>query len=123
MPARGEFMPVHHVRCPCGTDLALKTYWKNPRCQPCRLRQRKKFEAAELFRRRVEARRYRIILHVLGWEDDQFAEMLEEMKHSPMMFRDRPETPAARFDLRLEKRSRKKLATRMCVDDARRVCA
>lgn len=104
MPALGCAMPIHYVHCACGADLALKTYWKNPRCKPCRKRAYKKFEAAELFRRRVEARRFRIVCHVLGWEPEQFA----EMKRSPMMFRDTPETPAARYDVRLEKRSRRK---------------
>lgn len=103
--AFGGPLPVHHVKClGCGAPLQLRTHWRRPRCAACRHKKKKGDENGRHKSVVRQARRYRIILHVLGWEDEQFDEMVAEMRRSPMAFRKKPETRAARFDLAIEER-------------------
>ena len=105
MPARGCTLPVHEVQClDCAVPMQRKTYWRAPRCLPCARRRNKTDEARRNRELRQQARRYRILLHTLGWDHDQWEEMLEECRRSPMSFRAVPETRAARHDLAIERR-------------------
>lgn len=101
---RGTVMVKKPVPCAqCRTTIWRTTHFKTARCEDCKkLRDRSKsYRLMKLLR--THARRYRIILHVLGWEDEQFEEMLQEMKRSPMCFRKRAETRDASFDLTVER--------------------
>jgi len=102
--AKGQTLPVHRVQCSCGVPLLRKTYWRKPQCSDCRKRRAHSKYVRKVGDLRREARRYRIVLHVLGWSDDQFEEMLAEMKRSPMMFRTSPETKTGWRDWQLERR-------------------
>lgn len=96
------------VKCEgCGCDLVRQTHWRGAKCKACRLKHWIAYKK-EADRRRVShARRYRIICHVLGWEQEQFAEMLEAMKESPMAFREKAETRVAKLELTNERRAQK----------------
>jgi hypothetical protein len=54
---------------------------------------------------RRQARQFRILCHFLGYEPEQFGDLLAEIKASPMCFRRRPETRAAKYDLYTERRA------------------
>lgn len=98
-------MPRRRVPCvDCGKKLLRASHFASARCQRCLFVHHKRRYGMRTKDLRTQARRYRIILHVLGWEPDQFAEMLEEMRSSPMAFRRVPETRAAKVDLRIERR-------------------
>ena len=102
----GSVMPVHHVSClGCGCALALKTYWRAPRCKPCRRGDQAAIARRSLIVLREQARRYRILTHLLGYEPEQFDELVAEIRSSPMAFRRDPESRSARYDVALERRS------------------
>lgn len=91
----------------CGIDLVRKTHWKGAKCKACRLKHWTAYKK-EADRKKVShARRYRLICHILGWELEQFAEMFEAMKESPMAFRDKAETRVAKLEITNEKRAQK----------------
>jgi hypothetical protein len=101
----GTVMPRRRVPClDCGTLILRAPHFATARCQRCMRRHGSRGYAMRVKDIRDQARRFRIVCHVLGWEPEQFAEMLEEMRRSPMAFRHAPETRAARFDLRNERR-------------------
>lgn len=103
---RGSSMPVHHVKClDCGREVVRATYWREPCCDACRHKRSKNQARGKFLRMSRQARQFRIICHVLGWEPEAFAEMIEEMRKSPMCFRKQPETRAAKYDLHTEKRA------------------
>lgn len=102
--------PPRAVKCrACGIALLRGTHWRNPVCARCAQDGRNRQKGAVHALRIEQARRYRIVLHVLGWEHDQFEEMIEAMKASPMGFRRKPETGAARRDVNTEKRRTKRI--------------
>lgn len=74
----GTSMPVHHVECPCGTRLALKSYWREPRCGPCRRKMHKKAVSKRGAVTREQARRYRILIAVSPY--DSFEELLRAVR-------------------------------------------
>lgn len=103
---------IHHVICgtkTCRKPLALYNYWRKPICPECRANAHGKRERLSAARARVQARRYRILLHVAGYTEDQFAEFLEELKKSPLGFRTEPETRLARLDATLERKARRRV--------------
>jgi hypothetical protein len=107
MPKPGEKMRQRKVAClDCQCELWRATYFKQPRCGPCRKKRYERNWREVMIQRRAEARRYRIITHILGWPatEQGFQDMLEEMRKSPMAFRKRPETDRARRDWNFEKR-------------------
>lgn len=108
---RGSVLPIHHVNCEgCGVPLERKTYWRHPKCGRCARRGVKGREAKRMLLLRHQARRYRILLHDLGYEDNDFDELRAEIQRSILAFRDQPETREARVDLKIERRSRKRVA-------------
>lgn len=105
---KGHRMPKREVPCTrCGCKLLRATYFKQATCLPCRVIYYRRNYGVQLRRFRQQARRYRIIVHVLGWPDtdEGFADMLEEMKRSPMAFRKRAESRLARRDVSNERRA------------------
>src|SRR5438067_4416017 len=105
---RGKHLPRRKVRClGCGLPIMRASHWRKPSCDDCQRVKGNRAKNGEILRLREEARRYRIILHVLGWERDQFWEMVEEMKRSPMMFRETAETRVAKLDLTNERKQRR----------------
>jgi hypothetical protein len=105
---RGYVMPKKQVPCSggCGAMLLRAHHYLTAACESCQERRRIDRQIGLHARRREQARRYRIITHVLGWEEDQFNEMLQEMKRSPMAFRKRAEGRNARYDMAIEFRRR-----------------
>ena len=102
----GHKMPQKQVPCTvCGTPLLRAHHYATAACEDCQEQRKRDVQVGVHARRREQARRYRIITHVLGWEEDQFEEMLQEMKRSPMAFRKRAEGRNARYDLAMERRS------------------
>jgi len=104
---RGSVMPRRRVPCvDCGKELLRANYFDRSRCPRCQDRKDYRRQAAQLSKVRTQARRYRLVCHYLGWDPDQFEEMLAEMRASPMAFRRSPETRAARLDLHNERKRR-----------------
>src|SRR4051812_9724754 len=96
---KGYQPPIRLVPCVrCGKILERRTHFIDASCFGCLADRRKGARSERLKRMRQQARRLRIVMHVLGWEPEQFEEMLSEMKGSPMCFRKRPETRAAKCD-------------------------
>jgi hypothetical protein len=104
-PPKGYKPPIRKVPCVwCGTMLERRTNLRKAKCDACQEKHRRALVKGLQDRVRTEARRYRIIMHALGWEHEQFGEMLAEMRCSPMAFRKKAETRVARMDLTIERR-------------------
>lgn len=105
MHALGSHMPRRRVPCvDCGKRLLRCSHFATARCPRCQFVKDKRRYGLSQKDLRSQARRFRIVCHVLGWEPEAFAEMLAEMRRSPMAFRSCPETRAAKIDLRKERR-------------------
>lgn len=90
-------MPVHHVECPCGAKLALKSYWRAPRCRPCRRKLHKKAVSNKGAVLREQARRYRILMAVSPY--GSFEQLLAAVRLR------NPHTRTYRRDVAWEKRA------------------
>lgn len=99
---------VRLVHCvDCAAQMKRTHHFRgNPRCAKCQEKQHKLKRSINVSKIRSEARRFRLICHYLGWEPEQFEEMIEEMKKSPMAFRDKPENRQARLDETMERKAR-----------------
>lgn len=105
--SKGSKMPQREVPCiRCGCKLLRATYFYKATCGPCRTKHYRRNYSAQVRKFRQQARRYRIVLNILGWEDtaEGFADMLEEMKKSPMAFRKKIEGRLAKQDMTFERR-------------------
>jgi hypothetical protein len=100
---KGETMPKQEVHCTvpgCTATLMRAGHFGSAKC-PYHMRLHKNRNWRALNKtHQVQARRYRVLLHLLGYEDEQWEDLLEELKSSPMAFRAGPETPQAARDWR-----------------------
>ena len=100
----GYHPPLKETRCHGkGCDLVL--YRRNAlhraKCPACVRKTRVANDAAKAVKQREQARRYRILMHVAGFED--FTEFLAELRKSPLAFRTEPEGVQARRDFKRER--------------------
>jgi hypothetical protein len=106
----GGTHPPRNVKCRgCKAPLVRRAYFKRALCADCK--KIKRLDEDEL--RRQQARRFRILMHVMGYELDAFAEALADLKSSDMALREAPETRDARVDVTVEKRVSRKRAARV----------
>lgn len=103
---KGSVMPKREVPCClCGKPVMRAVHFVDAKCRTCHRQHGNAVWRATLKEVRKQARRFRIVCHILGWEPEQFEEMLGEMKRSPMAFRKGPETLAAHRDFWNERRA------------------
>jgi hypothetical protein len=98
--------PIRLVPCVrCGKILERRTHFIDASCFGCLTDRKKGARSERLKRMRRQARQFRILCHFLGYEPEQFEDLLAEIKASPMCFRRRAETRAAKYDLHTERRA------------------
>lgn len=104
---KGTHPPKHEVKCSvpeCQTILLRAVHLVDAKCPSCRKREHRKRENAANAKHTIECRRYRVLMHLMGYEDDHFAELLEEIRGSYLALRRKPGSWRARLDLKLERR-------------------
>jgi hypothetical protein len=89
----------------CKRLLERRASWSVAACVKCLGRYHRRKKKETLSGLRHQARQLRLVFHVLGWEPEQFWEMLNEMRRSPMCFRSKPEGKPARRDWRMERKA------------------
>lgn len=106
-PARGWNIggrhPPREVPCRngCGKILVRRAYFNRALCDDCKVLNRRGEDKTRL----QEARRYRILMHIMGYDPvSGFKECQADLKESEMAFRDGPETRVAKVDRTVEKR-------------------
>lgn len=88
------------VRCQgCGKEtMRGPSVRRIAKCSACIRATQALYDAARQTVLRRQARRYRILLHRLGYEDAQYEELLAEIQESPMSFRREAESKGGRRD-------------------------
>ena len=102
----GYHPPLKETRCHGkGCDLVL--YRRNAlhraKCPACVRKTRTANDAAKAVVQREQARRYRVLLHISGYSDEEFAELVAELKKTALAFRTEPEGTQARRDFKRER--------------------
>ena len=121
-PARGWNIGGQHAprgvpcRNGCGTILVRRAYFNRAVCAACRQKARKGEDKVRL----QEARRYRVLMHLMGYDPTTgFEECKADIKASEMAFRTGPETRSARVDSSIERRNSRADSRRKSAGGAR----
>ena len=96
--------PVRVVPCTvCGKMIERKTQFSRAKCPGCYEAGRVDSGIRTLRSVREQARRYRVLLHISGYSDEEFAELVAELKKTALAFRTEPEGTQARRDFKRER--------------------
>ena len=103
-PPLGWRPPLVKTPCAgkCGAILERRGRLARAKCRKCVLKTRVGNQCALAKVQREQARRYRILLHLTGFVDAEFADLVAELRRGPLMFRTGPEDTPARRDFKRE---------------------
>ena len=87
----------------CGKMIERKTQFSRAKCPGCYETGRVDSGIRTLRSVREQARRYRVLLHISGYSDAEFAELVAELKKTSLAFRTEPEGVQARRDFKRER--------------------
>lgn len=105
--SRGISREKREVPCSvpgCMAKLMRSVHISDAKCADCTRKDHRTRENAASAKHKIEARRYRIIMHAAGYSDEKFAEFMEELRKSDLCLRVKPEGWRAMLDVKMERR-------------------